>query len=290
VNTRILEDRSLIGIDLGATNVSVARIYQDEIEQIETEEIIDSNDPSDLVAQIERLIRKVDCDKVESIGMGVPSVVDVEEGIVYDVQNITAWNMVPVKSIFEEKFNKPVYVNNDANCFVMGEKFFGKGRGYHSIVGLTLGSGFGSGLILDGQLYSGENCGAGEVGMLPYKESIFEHYCSGIFFQREFGVSGKRVYEKVQNGETDARSMYEAFGTHLGNGIKAAMYAYDPQLIILGGTIRKAYSYFEKNMHLVMQDFAYPNSLMSIQIEVSELDNISVLGAAALSLDLPANG
>jgi glucokinase len=68
------------------------------------------------------------------------------------------------------------------------------------------------------------------------------------------------------------------------------MYAYDPQLIILGGTIRKAYSYFEKNMHLVMQDFAYPNSLMSIQIEVSELDNISVLGAAALSLDLPANG
>lgn len=288
MSNKILEDRSLIGIDLGATNVSVARIYQDEIEQIETEEIIDSNDPSDLVAQIERLIRDVDRDDVESIGMGVPSVVDVEEGIVYNVQNIPAWNMVPVKSIFEDKFSKPVYVNNDANCFVMGEKFFGKGRGYHSIVGLTLGSGFGSGLILDGHLYSGRNCGAGEVGMLPYKESIFEHYCSGMFFEREFGISGKRVYEKAQNDETDARIMYETFGTHLGNGIKAVMYAYDPQLIILGGTIRKAYPFFEENMYLAMEDFAYPNSLKSIKIEVSDLDHISVLGAAALSLDLPA--
>lgn len=286
MSSEILENRSLIGIDLGATNVRVARIHKNNIEQIEAEPIVDSEDASELIDQIGRLVREVDNNDVESIGMGVPSVVDIEEGIVYDVQNIPSWEKVPVKRIFEEKFNKPVHVNNDANCFALGEKYFGKGRGYHSIVGLTLGSGFGSGLILNGHLYSGENCGAGEVGMFPYKDSIFEHYCGGMFFEREYNVSGKQVFEQAKKGDEEAQTMYKAFGNHLGNGIKTVMYAYDPQIIILGGTIRKAYSYFKDGMFAAIQDFAYPNSLKSLKIEVSELDYVSVLGAAALSLDL----
>ena len=290
MSSEILENRSLIGIDLGATNVRVARIHKDNIEQIETEQIVETDEASDLINQIEQLIQKVNTGGVESIGMGVPSVVDIEEGIVYDVQNIPSWNKVPVKHIFEKKFNKPVHVNNDANCFALGEKYFGKGRGYHSMVGLTLGSGFGSGLILDGHLYSGENCGAGEVGMFPYKDSIFEHYCGGMFFEREYNVSGKQVFEQAKKGDEEAQTMYKAFGNHLGNGIKTVMYAYDPQIIILGGTIRKAYPYFKEAMYSAMQDFAYPNSLKSLKIEASELDYVSVLGAAALSLDLQEAG
>lgn len=288
MSTRPLKDRSFIGIDLGATNVRVARIRRGNIEQIEIEQVVDSNKASDLVDQIADLILKVDNNEVGSIGVGVPSVVDVEEGIVYDVQNIPAWDKVPLKSILEKKFNKTVFINNDANCFVLGEKFFGKGQGYHSIVGLTLGSGFGSGLILNNSLYNGTNCGAGEVGMLPYKDSIFEHYCSGMFFEMEFGISGSRVFEKMKNNEVDARIMYEAFGKHIGNGIKAVMYAYDPQIIILGGSIRKAYPYFKEAMYGAMADFAYSNSLDAIKIEVSDLESVSVLGAAALSLDLSA--
>lgn len=133
-----LEERKLIGIDLGATNVRVARINGETIEQIELEKILESDDPGDLLNQIERLIKQVDEAEVSGIGIGVPSVVDVEEGIVYDVQNIPSWDRVPVKSIFEKTFEKPVYVNNDANCFVLGEKVFGKGQGYQSIVGLCL--------------------------------------------------------------------------------------------------------------------------------------------------------
>lgn len=289
MNTRSLEDRSFIGIDLGATNVRVARIYQNNIEQIEVEKVVDTNKASDLINQIANLIRKVDCEEVEGIGIGVPSVVGVEEGIIYDVQNIPAWDKVPLKNILEKKFNKTVHINNDANCFVLGEKCFGKGQGSHSIVGLTLGSGFGSGLILNNSLYYGANCGAGEVGMLPYEDSIFEHYCSGMFFEREFGISGTHVFEKIKIDETDAKFMYEAFGKHLGNGIKAVMHAYDPQIIILGGAIRKAYPYFKDAMYKSMKDFTYSNSLDAIKIEVSELENVSVLGAAALSLDLHAS-
>lgn len=277
--------RKLIGIDLGATNVRVARIHGETIEQIESERIVDSDDPQDLLNQIERLIKQVDETEVGSIGIGVPSVVDVEKGIVYDVQNIPSWDKVPVKDILEKTFEKPVYVNNDANCFVLGEKVFGKGQGYQSIVGLTLGSGFGAGLILDDKLYAGTNCGAGEVGMFPYQNSIFEHYCSGMFFERYYGKSGSEVYNKAERGNPGAKRMYEEFGKHLGNAIKTVLYAYNPQLIILGGSIRKAYPYFKESMYHEMQDFAYQNSLKSLKIEISELEDVAVLGAAALSID-----
>ena len=285
MDSKALEQYSLIGIDLGATNVRVARIRGERIEQIETEKIVESGEPSDLLNQIQKLINQVNQEDVNSIGIGVPSVVDVEEGIVYDVQNISSWNKVPVKSILENAFDIPVYVNNDANCFVLGEKFFGKGQGYESIVGLTLGSGFGSGLMLDNRLYVGENCGAGEIGMFPYKDSIFEHYCSGMFFERQYGMSGDRVYEKAEQGNPRAKKIYQEFGKHLGNAIKTVMYSYDPQLIILGGSIRKASSYFIESMYNAMQDFAYQNSLESLKIEISELDDVAVLGAGALALD-----
>lgn len=279
------KNQSFIGVDLGATNVRVARIYDDEIIALENEPIVESKSDSDLLRQIQRLITAVNTEEVASIGIGVPSVVDVEEGIVYDVQNISGWDKVPVKQIFEEQFHKPVFVNNDANCFVLGEKYFGKGRGVDSIVGLTLGSGFGSGLVLNGQLYWGQNCGAGEVGMLPYHNSIFEHYCSGMFFEREYGITGKEAFQQVKNNSEEAIEMYKAFGTHLGNGIKAVLYAYDPQIVVLGGTIRHAFPYFKEQMYSALDDFAFSRSAKNLQIEVSELEHSALLGAAVLALD-----
>lgn len=281
----LLKDKCLIGIDLGATNVRVARIEQGEIAQLESDNILNTDNPDELLRQLESLITVVMSREVQGIGFGVPSVVDVERGIVYDVQNIPSWRKVPVKSIFETQFNLPVSVNNDANCFVLGEKYFGSGKDYKSVVGLVLGSGFGGGLFLDGRLYSGSHCGAGEVGMLPYKDSIFEHYCSGMYFEREFNMNGNKVFEYAEAGREDALIMYESFGVHLGNALKAVMYAYDPEIIIFGGSISSAYSYFKDSMINAMKDFAYSNSLKEIKIEVSKLEQVAVLGAAALTLE-----
>ncbi|MEX0721165.1 MAG: ROK family protein [Balneolaceae bacterium] len=274
-----------IGIDLGATNIRVARIEDGKIKRSESHPIAKSQVPDDLIEQIKNLIKLVISESVQSIGIGVPSVVDVEKGIVYDVQNIPAWKKVPLKNILEDKFNISVYINNDANCYVLGEKYYGKGKGYNSIVGLILGTGFGSGLVINGKLVSGENCGAGEVGMLPYKDSIFEHYCSGQFFEIHKNIAGDKAYKQAREGDQNSIEMYKEYGTHLGNAIKAVMYAYDPALIILGGSIKSAYDLFEEEMHSAMQDFAYPKSLQKLKITCSELDQVAVLGAVALSLD-----
>ncbi len=275
----------LIGIDLGATNVRVARVENRKIIELESEPIINSANPEDLINQIKSLIKNLVVPKVEGIGIGVPSVVDVEKGIVYDVQNIPAWKAVPLKSILEEEFNISVHINNDANCYVLGEKYFGKGLGIDSIVGLILGTGFGAGLVMNGKLVSGENCGAGEVGMLPYRDSIFEHYCSGQFFEIQKNKKGQEVFDLAQKGDAKAIEMYKEFGMHVGNAIKAVMYAYDPALIILGGSVSSAFHLFRDTMYEAMDDFAYPESLKKVQIEISELEHVAVLGAAALQLN-----
>lgn len=280
-----MSTRTLIGIDLGATNVRVARIEDQEIEAIATEPISNTDNADSLIDQIKRLIKDVITDNVKAIGIGVPSVVDVEKGIVYDVQNIPSWKAVPLKEILEKEFSKPVFINNDANCFVLGEKYFGAAQEFRSVVGLILGTGFGSGLILNNILYSGKNCGAGEVGMLPYKDSIFEHYCSGQFFEIHKNTTGTQVYKKAEVKDKEALSMYKEFGTHLGNAIKAVMYAYDPELIILGGSVATAYPLFQESMQEAMVDFAYPNSITNLTIITTELDQVAVLGAAALALD-----
>lgn len=251
----------LIGIDLGATNVRVARIENKTIVQLVSEHIINSDNPDDLINQIKSLIKEVVDQKVEGIGIGVPSVVDVENGIVYDVQNIPSWKSVPLKSILEKEFGISVQVNNDANCFVLGEKYFGKGLNHDSIVGLILGTGFGAGLVLNGKLVSGENCGAGEVGMIPYSDSIYEHYCSGQFFESQKNTNGQEVFVQAREGSAEAIGMYHEFGTHLGNAIKTVMYAYDPSLIILGGSVSNAYQFFKEPMEESIKDFAYHESL-----------------------------
>ena len=87
-----------------------------------------------------------------------------KEGIVIDVLNIPSWKEVPLKKILEDRFQKPVWLNNDSNCFALGEYHFGKGQGYSNMLGVTIGTGLGTGIILNGKLCSGANGGAGEFG------------------------------------------------------------------------------------------------------------------------------
>ncbi len=279
------QQNTVIGIDLGATNVRAAKVTNGKIIQIESERIKRGDSQDVLVNQMKRLIHRVNGPDVAGIGVGVPSVVDVKKGIVYDVVNIPEWKKVPLKSILEDDFDIPTTVNNDANCFALGEKYFGKGKGFDSVVGLILGTGFAAGLVLNGKLYAGRNCGAGEIGMLPYRDSIYEHYCCAQYFDRHYNRDGKEVFEKAEAGDKEALEIFDSFGTHVGKGIQAVMYAYDPEVIVFGGSVRNAYPYFKEAMWKSLQDFGFPNNLKSLNIEISEIDNIAILGAAAIALE-----
>jgi len=277
--------RHILGVDLGGTNVRAALVRDQRLGDVSSVRINPHGAAEEVLDQLRGLIDRTRSEGVDGIGIGVPSVVDVEKGIVYDVQNIPSWREVHLKSILEDRYGVPVLVNNDANCFALGEKHFGKGVGCQSLIGLILGTGFAGGVIIDGRLYAGRNCGAGEFGMMPYLEGIYEHYCSGQFFTRHLGQTGAELYRRAAEGDRGALQAFAEFGHHLGEGIKAILYAYDPERIILGGSVRKAFRFFERTMWETIRSFGFPSSIKSLTIAVSELEHVAILGAAALHYD-----
>jgi glucokinase len=276
----------VIGIDLGATNIRGAIVENNTIGNIVSQRIKSDGSVEDVLNDIYTVVDALlQNDTTSAIGIGVPSVVDVAEGIVYDVQYIPSWKEVHLKKLMQERYNIPVYVNNDANCFAVGELYFGKGKGVDSMVGVTLGTGLGTGIITHGKLYAGYNCGAGEIGLFPYIDNILEYYCSGSFFNNVYGLDGVQVFKDAQAGDARALELYAELGTHVGNAIKMVMYAYDPELIILGGSVSHAFDYFKDTMWQVIKTFAYTKTLERVKIEISELQNSGIIGAAALYYD-----
>ena len=212
--------------------------------------------------------------------MGVPSVVDTTRGIVYNVANIPSWQEVHLKDIFEERFGIPVHINNDANCFALGESRFGQGRGYKDIVGVTLGTGVGSGIMIGGHLYEGRNAGAGEIGCLSYLDKDYESYCSTPFFVSH-NTSGAELAAKAQAGDAEALALWDDFGDHIGELVKAVLFAYDPEAIIFGGGIAAGHPYFEKAMHETVQTFPYETA-KDVKILFSEDGDMGLYGASVL--------
>jgi glucokinase len=275
----------VMGIDIGGTNIRVGFVEEGKLGKIESSIVRKNGTKDEILDALHLLIEKFKKEKIEGIGVGVPSVVDVEKGIVYDVQNIPSWNEVHLKKILEAKNNVPVYINNDANCFVVGEKYFGKGKNYKNIVGLIVGTGLGAGLIMNDRLYSGNNCGAGEFGMIPFKESNYEYYCSGQYFQNEHRLTGEDLCTKASRGDLAAFKIFSIFGANLGEAIKTIMFAVDPEIIVLGGSVSKSFEFYKNDMWNSIKSFAYSKSVSKIKIEVSTSSNIAILGAASLYYD-----
>jgi glucokinase len=276
-----MKDR-IIGVDLGGTNLRAALLSGGEILRLERAALVQKDSQDATLRQITGLIRPLCSERVRGIGIGVPSVVDPEKGIVYNVTNIPSWVKVPLGDLLREEFGLPVYVNNDVNCFILGEHRYGRARAYRSVVGMAAGTGLGGGLILDGRLYHGRNCGAGEIGLMPYRDRNIEYYCSGNFFSALHGTTARAAHEAALAGDPEARRLWELFGGHFGWAVQAVTYAYDPEAIVIGGSLAKAYPLFEAAMRATFAHFEFPESIKSLDIYPSDNENINLLGAASL--------
>ncbi len=275
----------IIGVDIGGTKISSARIREKQIVQ-EYDCPTPSEETKEMVVKaVGDAIQQVFSAKVSGIGIGVPGLVDLETNEVLDVVNIPSWDRVRLKQMLEERFQTPVFVNNDANCFAVGEKYFGKGQNFKNFVGLTLGTGLGGGIILNSHLYSGRFCGAGEFGTIYYRDKTVEAYASGKFFKDQ-NLSGKVLAEKAEQGDQQARQLFFELGEHIGRAIGNVLFALAPEAIILGGSVSQSYHLFEGGMRSVLDsEFPYQRLYKALTIEVSELSNSAVLGASSLVID-----
>ena len=271
-----------IGIDLGGTKIHCGLVENGNVVERILEPCRSDQPENEVIEQIKGLIRQLINPSVKGIGIGVPSVVDVEKGIVYNVQNIPSWKEVHLKDILETEFKIPVCVNNDANCFALGEQRCGEAKNFRNVIGVTLGTGVGAGLIINNELYCGSNVGAGEIGCLPYLEHTLEFYCGSSFFPEYHNTTGKEAMQLALNGDEKGLKIWEEFGKHMGMLVKIVLYVYDPDAIIFGGSIANAYSFFEEAMRKEMETFDYPETIKKIKIFISTREDISLLGAAAL--------
>jgi len=273
-----------IGVDLGGTSFNVGLVHSGMLLEETSRKIVSNASSDTILSVLTDAIEEVKTKDVKGIGVGVPGIVDTQNGMIYDIQNIPAWQEVPLQQILQDKFKVPVVLNNDANCFALGEKRFGKGKEFTDFVGLSIGTGLGMGVIINNTLYPGVLCGAGEIGMLPYKDGIVEEYAGSFFFIREYGTSAKELHKEALNGDRKAIKAFEEFGAHLGEAIKMILFMYAPQAIIMGGSIAKAFRFFESSMQDAVQQFPYSKQIEQLKILTSSHPNLPILGASALCI------
>jgi glucokinase len=279
-------DYSLIGVDLGGTKIAAGKITNGVLVQELSARINqDSEDPMDAVRLMVELIRKLMDNRVQGIGIGVPGPVNRDLGIVYDVLNIPNWKEIPLKALIEEKFEVPVYVDNDANCFAIGEYRYGAFAGNSDFVGITLGTGMGAGIVKNGSLIPDAHCCSGEFGTISYLDGIYENYTSGMYFKLKYGKDGQEVAEKAREGEPWALQAFRELGMHLGNAINTIIMSVDPPLVIIGGSVAKAREFYEESMWDSIRKIPFPSVLESFRVEFTDTANIAILGAAALCPD-----
>ncbi len=277
--------RMKVTLDLGGTNIRTAVVDGSTVLNKSSVPCRANDTEQAVIEQIIASIEPLVNDKTDGIGIGVPSVVDPREGIVYNAANIPSWRKVPLKSILEQRFNLPVRVNNDCNCFALGEHRYCAGRGLRDMVGITLGTGVGSGLILDGRLYSGVLCGAGEVGSLPYLDSDFEHYCSSLWLRDAHNTTGAELAQKANAGDKKAIALWHKFGENLGELTKAILFAYAPEAIVIGGGIAAAMPLFRAGWESTVMTFPYPRIAQGCRMIQAELPDANLIGAALLFED-----
>lgn len=272
----------LLGIDIGGTTINMGLVKGSEIVVKKTVPSFEKEwNKQQTLDYLCKVISGIITPEVKHIGIGVPTLVDPAKGIAYQAANIPSWDEVNIKEAVEKCFGIPVSVNNDSNCFALGAAAKLDAR-EKVVVGITLGTGLGVGVIVDGKLLDGTHCGVGEIGALPYNGHDYEEFCSKKFFTaRKLG--GKEAYDKAEEGDSQALAAFEEFGRHLGEFLAVVMYAYDADRIVFGGGVANSFKHFKCSMEKTLaMRYPYVKALENLKIEVLPQGDIPVLGASQL--------
>ncbi len=248
--------KQIIGLDIGGTKSAVVRGTTDG-EILSRTELPTVGPPfqqffDKLCGVVADTLKSMEPEpRAISVSIGGP--LDVLQGIIMSPPNLPGWDNIPLKKLLKERFNLPVYVEHDGNAGALAEYYFGAGRGKKSVVFLTLGTGLGAGLILDGRLYRGASYVAGEIGHIRIaddgpdsygKRGSLEGYCSGngigklasMMFPKRWPspISTHALGDLAKNGDPQAVEVFNTSGAYLGRGLAIIADLINPERIVLG--------------------------------------------------------
>jgi glucokinase len=234
---------------------------------------------------------KLQRDHLSGIGLGVPGPLDIKNGRILDPWQLPTLQNFAIVKEFEKRYQIPVIMDNDANCFSLGESYFGAGKASRVIIGFTLGTGLGCGIVINRKIYQGAHELAGEVWISPYGDGIIEDKISGkglesIHRARTGQNSAPRnIFESAGKNDCDALQSWVEFGKHLAYGIAWSVNLLDPDMVILGGSLSKGFNYFAPTMEEHLRKWI--NAIQAQEIAVVKAglaEHGGMVGAACLVL------
>lgn len=269
-----------------------------------------------LIQELKELASEVENESILGLGVSVASPLDPETGTLYNPPNLPGWDMFSPRPALEDALNLQVFISNDATLAALGEHRFGAGRGYRNLIFMTVSTGIGGGVLIDGWPYSGSRGFAGEIGhiiidpqgplcgcgsrgcleslasgtaiarmarerMLAGESSLLQQMVNGEVEK----VRAETVSEAAKKGDGLAKKIMEEAGASLGLGIASLLNIFDPELVILGGGVAQApgnWSLLFPTLRGTLDQYAMTHQRgRDIVVRGALGDDVSLLGAAA---------
>lgn len=291
------EQKIRVGVDIGGTKVAYGLVNAEDkiISEIRRFEVARYEEAEALVhgmvEQFEALLSDHDCrpDQAAGLGVGTPGPLDLETGTVLNTPNMPIFRDFGLKAALREAADMPVELNNDANVFVLGEALAGQAQDGEIVLGVTLGTGFGCGLVQNKRIYVGATGTAAEIATCPYRDAYLEDYVSGrglsMMYEQRTGekVHGPELARRAAQDEPAAIEAFREFGGHVGSAFAWFVNLLDPDFIVVGGSIAKDWQYIVESVHQTMYEYINPKPTDHLKIVRSELgESAAIIGAAGL--------
>ncbi len=298
----------VVGVDVGGTNIKLGLVHpQGHViarSHFSTRPFTSSKMQliEGLSSEIKKIIEQQNLkfNQIAGVGIGLPGLIDYSKGIVTFLPNIPGWKNVPLKSILEKKLNLPVFIDNDVKLITLAEWKLGAGKGIQNLICLTLGTGVGSGLILNNQLYRGILNAAGELGHMPLTQEKRPCNCGGYgcfetyvghhrlailanHIMRKNEMTIPKMFALANEGNIKALRFWKEAGTLIGNGLVGVVNLLNPELIIIGGGIANNEKYLFPTIREVIKHRAM--TLQGSMVKIKRVkfgDDAGIIGAYVL--------
>ncbi len=310
-----------IGIDLGGTNIAVGIVNEKyEIVHEGSTPTRAERDVEEIVADMSDFCKKLVSEAglsladIEAVGMAIPGTVNTASGVVEYANNVHFFNYPMVERFGKLFGNKNIYIGNDANVAAVGEMVAGSGKGAKSLVLITLGTGVGGGVVIDGRLLTGSFFGGAELGhtVIEYngrpctcgRKGCFEAYSSATalinmtrekiesgvetimndFVKRDGKISGRTAFAAMKQGDKAAAEVVDTYLSYLAAGVANMINIFQPEVFCIGGGISGEGDYLIKPLREKISDqiYNYKNGIKT-KIAVAKLGNkAGIIGAAAV--------
>ncbi len=328
MNPNILKHNSFLGIDLGGTKIMAlvananGHVLSEALSATppagDPEQVVDA-----MVQTTQKAIQNagLDLQDIQGVGIAAAGGIDPYRQVVVHSPNLPGWADVPLGQMFRRHVDLPTSISNDANLAALGEQRYGAGRGVSNLLFITVSTGIGGGIIINGRLYEGRSGYAGEVGHIsvltdgPYGRSqtqgAWEALASGtalaadaqrrldagessslqaqVLYQGLEGITAEMVFKALEQGDQLAQRVVEQGIGYLASGLLSLVNVLDPEKVIIGGGLSNQWQRYIGPAVAIMREQAFAGLGRDLAVEPPELGvRAGALGAVALAVDAAA--